>query len=297
MNYLKQIIAFDKWEELHPLSDKAYRLWFKLMAIANASGWDEWLSVPLLKLKSELHTSSDQTIMNARNSLVQAGRIEVRKGKHGKSADYRLIPFSESLSGVPNGDGSGVKSGEDSGELHGVKGGEDSGTYYKQNKTKQNNITTTTPTKLNNATAVKSGGNFQHTHEDVFNHWQGDWGFPNTYISQDLDEWIKEFGPDVIYYLIDYALSKNVKARKADPFMTEVIKNYRAKKVKTVDDAIRVNAEFDSRGNYYSQKPIRRESIPAWMKEDHKKNPEPQPDPRIQHGYVMPDDSMEPIPK
>jgi hypothetical protein len=138
VNYLKQIIAFDKWEELHPLSDKAYRLWFKLMAIANASGWDEWLSVPLLKLKSELHTSSDQTIMNARNSLVQAGRIEVRKGKHGKSADYRLIPFSESLSGVPNGDGSGVKGGEDSGELHGVKGGEDSGTYYKQNKTKQN---------------------------------------------------------------------------------------------------------------------------------------------------------------
>lgn len=158
-------------------------------------------------------------------------------------------------------------------------------------------VTTTTDTKLNNATTVESGGSFQHTHEDVFNHWQGDWGFPNTYITQDLDEWIKEFGPDIVYYTIDYALSKNVTARKADPFMTEVIKNYRAKKVKTVDDAIRVNAEFDSRGNYYSQKPIRRESIPAWMKEDHKKNPEPQPDPRIQHGYVMPDDSMEPIPK
>lgn len=138
MNYLKQIIAFDKWEELHPLSDKAYRLWFKLMAIANASGWDEWLSVPLLKLKSELHTSSDQTIMNARNALVMAGRIEVRKGKHGKSADYRLIPFSETPSGGPSGVNPGGLSGEDSGGLHGVKSGEDSGAYYKQNKTKQN---------------------------------------------------------------------------------------------------------------------------------------------------------------
>lgn len=138
MNYLKQIIAFDKWEELHPLSDKAYKLWFKLMAIANASGWDEWLSVPLLKLKSELHTSSDQTIMNARNALVMAGRIEVRKGKHGKSADYRLIPFSETPSGGPSGVNHGGLSGEDSGGLHGVKSGEDSGTYYKQNKTKQN---------------------------------------------------------------------------------------------------------------------------------------------------------------
>ena len=138
MNYLKQIIAFDKWEELHPLSDKAYRLWFKLMASANASGWDEWLSVPLLKLKSELHTSSDQTIMNARNALVMAGRIEVRKGKHGKSADYRLIPFSETPSGGHSGVNPVGLSGEDSGGLHGVKSGEDSGAYYKQNKTKQN---------------------------------------------------------------------------------------------------------------------------------------------------------------
>lgn len=142
MNYLKQIVAFDKWEELHPLSDKAYRLWFKLMAIANASGWDEWLSVPLLKLKSELHTTSDQTVINARNALVQAGRLEVRKGKHGKSANYRLIPFVEASTGVPSGDNHGVDNGEDSGGLHGVNSGglsgEDSGAYYKQNKTKLN---------------------------------------------------------------------------------------------------------------------------------------------------------------
>ena len=131
MNYLKQIIAFDRWEELHPLSDKAYRLWFKLMAIANTSGWDEWLSVPLLKLKSELHTPSDQTVMNARNALIQAGRIEVRKGKHGKSADYRLIPFKERPFETANV----AASRKDSGVDHGV----DSGAYYKhkQNKTKQ----------------------------------------------------------------------------------------------------------------------------------------------------------------
>lgn len=148
MNYLKQIVAFDKWEELHPLSDKAYRLWFKLMAIANVSGWDEWLSVPLLKLKSELHTTSDQTVINARNALVQAGRLEVRKGKHGKSANYRLIPFVEASTGVPSGDNHGVDDGVDSGVLkpsgdntgedHGGLSGEDSGAYYKQNKTKLN---------------------------------------------------------------------------------------------------------------------------------------------------------------
>ena len=134
MNYLKQIIAFDKWEELHPLSDKTYKLWFKLMAIANASGWDEWLSVPLLKLKSELHTNRDQTILDCRNALVQAGRIEVRKGKHGKAAEYRLIPLPESTSGGFTGNNTGVNTGDSRGDNTGVN----TGAYYKQNKTKQN---------------------------------------------------------------------------------------------------------------------------------------------------------------
>ena len=149
MNYLTQIIAFEKWEELHPLPDKAYKLWYKLMAIANDSRWDEWLSVPLLKLKSELHTSSDQTVMNSRNALVQAGRIEVRKGKHGKSADYRIIPFPEKPNRGPNGDTYGELSGEGSGVIHRVKNGEDSGTYIKQNKTKRNKTDNTNQSKLN----------------------------------------------------------------------------------------------------------------------------------------------------
>ena len=138
MNYLKQIRAFDQWEELHPLSDKAYRLWFKLMAIANASGWDEWLSVPLLKLKSELHTDRNQTVLDTRNILVQAGRIEVRKGKRGKSAEYKLIPFPES-STVPNtGQDAVLKTGPNTVPKTGPNTGLNTGPYYKQNKTKQN---------------------------------------------------------------------------------------------------------------------------------------------------------------
>ena len=152
MNYLKQIVAFDKWEELHPLSDKAYRLWFKLMAIANASGWDRWLSVPLLKLKSELHTNSDKTITDSRNALVQAGRLEVKKGKRGKSAEYRLIPFAEVSSKGINKDNNKGKDGSKDNDKDNSKGDSkdnnkdnskdnckgNSTTYSKQNKTKLN---------------------------------------------------------------------------------------------------------------------------------------------------------------
>lgn len=285
MNYLKQIIAFDKWEELHPLSDKAYRLWFKLMAIANTSGWDEWLSVPLLKLKSELHTSSDQTIMNVRNSLVQAGRIEVRKGKHGKSADYRLIPFSESLSGVPNGDSSGVKSGE----LHGVKSGEDSGTYYKQNKTKQNN-------------KVLSDARDKKSISDIFTLWESNWGFPNGIARQDLTEWVNRFGTDLVLHAITFALRRNINSKGADRYLARTFERYQQEGITTVEQAEkRENQHQQQASREYGarsfNKPKRREPIPEWMRKDFEDKSKQNPDPRIQHGYVMPDDSMESIPK
>lgn len=258
MNYLKQIIVFDKWEELHPLSDKAYRLWFKLMAIANTSGWDEWLSVPLLKLKSELHTSSDQTIMNARNSLVQAGRIEVRKGKHGKSADYRLIPFPETTSEVPNGDISGVKSGEDSGGLAGAPNGEDGGTYYKQNKTKQN-----------------IGSSNTHTREDVFNFWQQklNWGFPNGIVMSDLNEWITEFGPDLVIFALTIAGRKQVTVSSADRFLSSVFSSWRNQQITTLEQAKKANKNHEQnaynnrqqRNSYRKRQPIN-EPMPEWFK-------------------------------
>ena len=280
MNYLKQIIAFDKWEELHPLSDKAYRLWFKLMAIANTSGWDEWLSVPLLKLKSELHTSSDQTVMNARNSLVQAGRIEVRKGKHGKSADYRLIPFSEATSGVP--------SGEDSGGLTGVPSGEDSGTYYKQNKTKQ-----------------KIGSSNTHTREDVFNFWQQklNWGFPNGIVMADLTGWITEFGPDLVIFALTIAGKKQVTAGAADSFLSSVFNSWRQQHISTLEQAQKANENHDKntynqrqQRNYYRKRPPINEPMPEWFKRQQAQEKQGKSDQQGNWMDQLPDESEVPMP-
>ena len=280
MNYLKQIIAFDKWEELHPLSDKAYRLWFKLMAIANTSGWDEWLSVPLLKLKSELHTSSDQTVMNARNSLVQAGRIEVRKGKHGKSADYRLIPFSEATSGVP--------SGEDSGGLTGVPSGEDSGTYYKQNKTKQ-----------------KIGSSNTHTSEDVFNFWQQklNWGFPNGIVMADLTGWITEFGPDLVIFALTIAGKKQVTAGAADSFLSSVFNSWRQQHISTLEQAQKANENHEKntynqrqQRNYYRKRPPINEPMPEWFKRQQAQEKQGKSDQQGNWMDQLPDESEVPMP-
>lgn len=245
MNYLKQIRAFDSWEELNPLPDKSYRLWYKLMAIANNAHWPDELSVPVLKLQSELHTTSKQTVINARNALVQAGRIQVTKGKHGKAALYRIIPFPEDNVGLPNGRGTGLPNGRDS------------GTYNKQNKTKQNDSSNT------------------HTHEDVFNFWQQEcsWGFPSPLVRSDLDEWIQDFGPDLVIYAMTIAGRNQVPANKADRFLNSVFNSWKQQHITTLEEAKKANENHErnaynsrqQRNNYRKRPPVN-EPMPAWYK-------------------------------
>ena len=255
MNYLKQIRAFDSWEELNPLPDKSYRLWYKLMAIANNAHWPDELSVPVLKLQSELHTTSKQTVINARNALAQAGRIQVTKGKHGKAALYRIIPFPEDNVGLPNG----RDSGKESGRGTGLPNGRDSGTYIKQNKTKQND----------------SSNSNTHTHEDVFNFWQQEcsWGFPSPLVRSDLDEWIQDFGPDLVIYAMTIAGRDQVPANKADRFLNSVFNSWKQQHITTLEEAKKANENHErnaynsrqQRNNYRKRPPVN-EPMPAWYK-------------------------------
>ncbi|UAW61282.1 hypothetical protein K3F51_05050 [Limosilactobacillus reuteri] len=93
MNYLKNVVAFESFAELHQISDKSYRLWHALMSINNTCAWIDWFEVPLIRLQSKLALTNPQTIYNARNQLVQLGLLEFKKGSRGQSATYHLIPL------------------------------------------------------------------------------------------------------------------------------------------------------------------------------------------------------------
>lgn len=164
---------------------------------------------------------------------------------------------------------------------------------------------TVNPTLLNtdipntdntNKRITKSGGSGTHapTHEDVYNRWIKDWGFPNSIVRQDLDEWIAQFGPTVVIYTIEYALAKNVSSRSADPFLTRVFDGYLKQSVKTIDDAKRANVEHDNRverehSQYRRNRASQvREKVPDWMKHPYKA-----PDPG---SFDWPDDSQEVMP-
>lgn len=141
MNYLKNIVAFESFAELHQINDKSYRLWHALMSINNACGWLDWFEVPLIRLQSKLVLTNPQTIYKARNQLMQLGLLEFKKGSRGQSATYHLIPLVKEIvkpdtqpslnNSLTNGLNSSLTNSLNNGLTNPL-------TLNKQNKTKQN---------------------------------------------------------------------------------------------------------------------------------------------------------------
>ena len=95
MNYIAQINAFERWLETHPLTVNAQMLWYKMMYSCSRAGWPEWLQVDNLRLMALLRIESKNTFLRCRNELIEAGIIEVQKGKKGSPNRYRINPFEE----------------------------------------------------------------------------------------------------------------------------------------------------------------------------------------------------------
>ena len=94
MNYIAEINAFEQWLELHYLPISSQLLWYKLMSIANRSGWSEWVSVDNLRLMAAMQMGREATMIKARDELIKAGLIKYQKGKKGTPNKYYIIPFT-----------------------------------------------------------------------------------------------------------------------------------------------------------------------------------------------------------
>lgn len=131
MNYLQEILNFEKLQELNRLAPGQARVWYVLMYLNNITGWQSWFTVAssTLEFRSGL---SRQGVIKVRNELKQLGYIDFKT--NGRSAtSYHMKPLMQG-SVQPSLQGSVQDS------LHdGLQGGvQTSSTLYKQNKTKQN---------------------------------------------------------------------------------------------------------------------------------------------------------------
>ena len=136
----------------------------------------------------------------------------------------------------------------------------------------------------------------QHSIHDVFTLWQSNWGFPNGIAQQDLTEWVNEFGGDLVYYVIETALRRNVRSSGADSYLRITLSAYKKQGINTVEKAVQeaeqhqrqMSREYQQKSGSRKRQPIN-EGLPEWFKKQQEEQPNKQHYERI-------DDSGDPMP-
>lgn len=138
----------------------------------------------------------------------------------------------------------------------------------------------------------------QHSIHDVFTLWQSNWGFPNGIAQQDLTEWSKEFGNDLVYYCVEFALRRDISSKGADRYIFKKLSAYKKQGIRTVEDAKKdderheqqMSREYQQKSGSRKRQPIN-EGLPEWFK----KQQEQEKQSNKQH-YERIDDSGDPMP-
>lgn len=94
MNYLKEIVAFQEWLEVNPLPPNAQVLWYQLIHVANKLNKGvEWVQVDTRRLMIYSSINNKDNFIKSRNTLIDKGLIEYKRGSKGEFSSYRIIPF------------------------------------------------------------------------------------------------------------------------------------------------------------------------------------------------------------
>lgn len=80
MNYLEQIVHFNRWKEVNPLPASAIALWHEIMAVCNKAGWPKEFTVPNAVVQSNAGVSRKE-FDRARQMLIDLGLINYKKSQ------------------------------------------------------------------------------------------------------------------------------------------------------------------------------------------------------------------------
>ena len=229
---------------------------------------------------ANLYNVSKTSISNWINHLKERGYLKVEMIKDGKEIkERRLFPISTPIKENFN---------------------TPSKNTYEGNKEKFNspikenfkeNITSINTTSKN-----KVLSDAQHSTQDVFTLWQDNWGWPNGIATQDLTEWINEFGADLVHHAITFALRRNITSKGADRYLAKTFERYDQQSIRTVEQAKQseqqhqqqMSREYQQKSGSRKRQPIN-EGLPEWFKKQQEEQPNKQHYERI-------DDSGDPMP-
>lgn len=95
MNYLSEVLSFNKLLMTENLSTGQIALWYALMHINNMCGWKENFTAANATLNTYTRLS-ENGIVKARNALIQKGLIRY-KSRHNKAGVYTMLPLSNGI--------------------------------------------------------------------------------------------------------------------------------------------------------------------------------------------------------
>ena len=209
MDYIRQINAFENLNEFNDIGPGAQLLWYKLMRVANLSGWQKELSISNTRLQSMTKTS-EKTLINNRNQLIQNGLLQYKKRGRTKAGIYILSDITGNFTVNTT-----VDCSVDTSVNSSVVSSVDTSAYInktKQNKTKQsNNASESSITKNSEESAVRYWLNQVNPAEAPF-------------IVQSLGHWVNDFGDDaIVIAAIDEMLKNNARSYK---YLEKILKSW-----------------------------------------------------------------------
>lgn len=256
-------------------------LFSEITALSNRNGYCHATN----KYFAQLYDKNSSTISDWINHLKQRGYLKVVMVKDGKQIKERkLFPISNPIRENPNTPSEKT-----------VEGYSEKAEYPIQKKPKEN-ITSINNTSTNNTSKDKVLSDAQHSTQDVFTLWQDNWGWPNGIATQDLTEWINEFGADLVHHAITFALRRNITSKGADRYLAKTFERYDQQSIRTVEQAKQseqqheqqMSREYQQKSGSRKRQPIN-EGLPEWFKKQQEEQPNKQHYERI-------DDSGDPMP-
>jgi DnaD/phage-associated family protein len=195
--------------EFNDIGPGAQLLWYKLMRVANLSGWQKELSISNTRLQSMTKTS-EKTLINNRNQLIQNGLLQYKKRGRTKAGIYILSDITGNFTVKTT-----VDCSVDTSVNSSVVSSVDTSAYInktKQNKTKQsNNASESSITKNSEESAVRYWLNQVNPAEAPF-------------IVQSLGHWVNDFGDDaIVIAAIDEMLKNNARSYK---YLEKILKSW-----------------------------------------------------------------------
>lgn len=155
--------------------------------------------------------------------------------------------------------------------------------HWDEYQSADNQVTSTRQSTDNQVTTNKNEKNEKNEKNvddgtntfNPFELWEKTWVFPNAIAQQDLIEWRKQFGDELVSYAITEAARYNVQPKGADKYLNRVFEGYIEHKISTVEQAKQASAQYQERmKNQYGTskwrqiKPVQKETLPNWAKDE-----------------------------